>query len=294
MKEKETKFENQNLLKEYEVLSTRVEQLSNITWQTASLFLGIAMTGLAVVGQSLFEPAFHVPSIGILVLGLAVIFVISIWNDAANRWNTTIRIFYFRLNELEKKLGILGNTYITKLDDLTKETPTGQIDISKLDQEIRPVAGKYLSTHFSNSIGRFRNQLVIGVSFGWLTLIILDAIIGACRCDSSMISSTNQLVDRLPELANNAWEQLIVLFGICGFGLAVKRLHKVEKLAIVLTFALFLFVAVLGFLSLVEFSRIGFPNLQSNPLILLPMLVSVSMLVSVYVFLKDLVRRNRE
>jgi hypothetical protein len=178
-----------HLLVEYKTLSDRIGQISTTQWQTASLFLGVAISGLAFVGKEVLDPSSNVPSVAILVLASAVIVVISSWNNAANRWNSTLSVFYERLNELEQLLDMHGNLYLTELDEYVKNNrnPLSSVSTNQTKdmQDVELTFGRLAHRHVVYSIRDFRNKMVITISFGWVAVVLLASMVESCGTQAS-------------------------------------------------------------------------------------------------------------
>lgn len=123
-------LEHDYLLKEYEVLTTKVDKTVELYWQLGAFLIGAAISGLGLIGQSLFRVESERPAAFVVgTMGILIVLVLFRWNQASNRWNSYVTAFYVRLRELESQLGMRGNSYITVLDQIKKKS----IDQKALD-----------------------------------------------------------------------------------------------------------------------------------------------------------------
>jgi heme/copper-type cytochrome/quinol oxidase subunit 3 len=146
MDDEKTQFEK--LLREYEVCSSRADNLTTIIWQPFTLFLGASGIGLGLLVQVKVET---VESLLLVTLFTsAIIYIFSLWTRVANKWNMQQSALYKRLDTLEKALGFHTNL------------ATKDIDIK--NPKLR-------------NIRAVRHEMTIGISCAWSFYLLLISLV---------------------------------------------------------------------------------------------------------------------
>jgi len=142
------KTQIEKLIREYEVCSTRADNLTTIIWQPFTLFLGASGIGLGLLVQVKVET---IQSLLLVTLfTVAIIYIFSLWTKAANKWNMQQSALYKRLDAIEKALGFHTNL------------ATKEIDIK--NPKLR-------------NIRAVRHEMTIGISCAWSTYLLLTSLV---------------------------------------------------------------------------------------------------------------------
>lgn len=96
------------LMKEYEVTSSRADKFSTLIWQLGAIFLPLGSGGIIFVAK--FEKHTISNYCTVLIVAVAVMVVISLWNQVSDRWNNYINAWYLRLQEIESTLQGIEHT----------------------------------------------------------------------------------------------------------------------------------------------------------------------------------------
>lgn len=106
------------MMKEYEVTSNRADKFSSLIWQLGAIFLPLGSGGIIFVAK--FEKYTISNYCTVLIVAVAVMAVIWLWNQVSDRWNNHIGAWYIRLKDIEKTLGNMSSNLATD-SQLTKE-----------------------------------------------------------------------------------------------------------------------------------------------------------------------------
>jgi hypothetical protein len=203
--------ESELLIREYEVLSDRIEDIVSIYWQAGSIFIGTSITGLAILGQLILNGEKNISSIVIFIIAIACIAILSRWNDAANRWNSNIGKFYIRIKEIEKKLGLFGNTYIDAVDNPNDYSYEDRIHFSnKILAYMEP------RNKGETPIKEFRDDIVTIISFAWILLLYLTTILESNEANIQVLYQLQKLFESLINLST--LELFLLILGTGFFG----------------------------------------------------------------------------
>ena len=165
--------ENKILLTEYEVLSDRIEDIVQIYWQAGSIFIGASITGIAIVGQFIIDGDRKLPSIIVFIISIVFISIMTRWGDAADRWNSIVKIFYVRIREIEAILGFWGNRYIDWVDHVGDE----EYAFKGIVKEDSDRGRNIIKNYYEGSVRNFRDDIVTVVSIGWFLLLLVSIFI---------------------------------------------------------------------------------------------------------------------
>lgn len=116
-----SRWQEELLLKEYEVCENFASHIGGLYWQITALFLPIAFGSLALVVQvniaQMAPLAQKVTGIIIAIAGVSFVFLLRLWLMSVLRAVSYQRVSWFRAREIEKELHLLKNRYIYALDN---------------------------------------------------------------------------------------------------------------------------------------------------------------------------------
>ena len=102
------------LLKEYEVSQQHLNIMMSHYWTLFGVFMPVSTALLGAVPYIILN--FNKPQLLILALGSGIIIILFCLKFYFNRVNAMISADYFRMREIETKLGMFKNLYIHELD----------------------------------------------------------------------------------------------------------------------------------------------------------------------------------
>lgn len=156
----------EHLTLEYQVTSTRVDNLTTLIWQTLTVFLGLSGVGLGILASTDIDTPDQIVLAS--VVAIAVTFTLAWWNNAANKWNDYQTAMYMRLKEIERELHLRTN-----------------LAIDQHDEDLRSQGKKTVS------IKKMRNRLVLWISVGWNLYVVLRAIMAYIDQEQMVTASQN-------------------------------------------------------------------------------------------------------
>lgn len=160
------------LLAEYQACLTDVSQLDSDIWQSGSIFMGVSVLGISVLLQQRAQTwADFFVFLGTALLGTAVI---SIWRKLFSGWTRIMYINFYRMRELEEKLGMWRERYIQTLDETLGLPRALDMDNPRI------VAIRKHLPHpgIGGPVGLFRimRWLVYLIVCGWGALVLVQLI----------------------------------------------------------------------------------------------------------------------
>ena len=109
------------ILEEYKICSSRADHLTTLIWSLATALLSLSAGALFLTGQLYLsildrsvQPFINFRSlVAVCILSWIVALISSLiliwWNDVADRWHNTIKVWYHRMKELELALNMWCN-----------------------------------------------------------------------------------------------------------------------------------------------------------------------------------------
>lgn len=107
------------LMIEYQTCLSDISQLDSDIWQSGSVFIGLSLAGIALLGQSSVHSLLEL--ISLLGLSLIGIILLFIWRSLIFRWLYIIKVDFYRMAEIERELGEIWMVrYVEFLADQNK------------------------------------------------------------------------------------------------------------------------------------------------------------------------------
>jgi hypothetical protein len=162
-----------SLLVEYQTCLTDIAQLDSDIWQSGTLFIGLSLAGIALLGQTMVETWFDLATL----LGIASISItaLSIWTRMIERWSFIIHVDFYRMNEIEMELGHL---WMVRYVEHLKSDITSAMAAEQNNHRLKSLGQAFDSSKRSSKISTTRNvnRLVWLMIVGWI-LLALRALI---------------------------------------------------------------------------------------------------------------------
>lgn len=182
------------LIEEYKICASRADQFSALMWQLGTLLVTLSAGAIAIVANfSEFSPRRFLE---VLLMASLGILVVQWWNKVADRWNSYIRVWYHRMQEIEPDLNMWINRDIALLDSISGETSqdySSQENV--LDRTTILRKSGVLRGHSTVSIRNQRRHLFMLVSIGWVILTFYFAAGTAFRVFSDYRKHTIDSLD---------------------------------------------------------------------------------------------------
>jgi len=157
------------LLDEYKLAADRSDKYSALIWQLGTLLLTLSSGGIVFVNR--LDDNTIEGYIFVTILSYAVMFGLWFWNRVANRWNSYIIAWHFRIKEIEATPGIdmWANRYIDIVDKINTKRDISTEEVFAAESLKCNINGiEKISTE---SIKTLRNQLVWVMGVSWLSFL---------------------------------------------------------------------------------------------------------------------------
>jgi len=166
-------------LTEYKTCQQAVTDHEVRIWQSATIFVSISIAGISLATQGLR------PTVG----GLLLVFVSSVlsisililWYRLVNRWWSLQNVLWYRMQELDIKLGTRRNLYALYMD----KTPSGLLDevpdktdFEKLDRSLR-------GAYEQGKARVYLRAIIALIVISWMLLATLELYLFVCNISIS-------------------------------------------------------------------------------------------------------------
>lgn len=160
------------MLTEYQACLTDISQLDSDIWQSGTVFIGLSLAGVALLGQTNVRNWIDLLSqIGIALVGIVLLMV---WRRLYLRWLFIIHVDFYRMKEIEIEIGSLWmNRYLNYLDKEVIDDDLDDLERTRLNALKQAFTKRHRA---KTSTGQHLNWLV-GMMFSTWVLLIIRACI---------------------------------------------------------------------------------------------------------------------
>jgi hypothetical protein len=160
------------LLEEYRVGHEMVIALNETIWQIAGILVGTSLGAFAIIAA--FQSVTKMSLLVSIVVATVSTSLLIIWYLLMERAGSFIRVYYYRMREIEIELGLWRNRYIQYLDGV-------QTDLAQLSESERQRLQR-VEAAFRGKYSRLRGTTVHRLMIAlppliWICWIIYQAII---------------------------------------------------------------------------------------------------------------------
>lgn len=158
-------------LLEYRTCQDSISDHEARIWQSATVFVSISIAGLSLVTQRLG------PSIG----GLLVVFTSSVlsitilllWYKLVNRWWSFQNVLWYRMQELDVKLGMRRNLYMLSMD----KSPSWHLDQITDRSGFERLNNTLGKAHVATKAKTYLRRIVVLIVMAWMLLSITEIVL---------------------------------------------------------------------------------------------------------------------
>lgn len=172
MTEKDKNKYNKNyiFIEEYKTLSLRADNFTRLIWSLSTIFFTLSASGIYLVYTIKVNDIKEYYCT--IIISFLFIFLWEWWAKVSNRWNSYIFNWYWRMEEIEKSLGMYGNRAIKDFDNYLNNNNNYfryHLNISK-----EFIKKKKTNISYSTkSVKSLRNTLKDVLQYLWIFFIIL-------------------------------------------------------------------------------------------------------------------------
>lgn len=170
LKQDEDQHYQATLLAEYEFCQKDGHVLEANIWQSATVFIGLSLGGISflatqpITGRS--DLLLH------WSISLAAIAVLSLWRRVLRRWYYIRAVWYYRMTEIEQRLGMWRERYLSYLNQVALGRFQPQEEEEFRFKELYRSVAKQRVSATRQSINRIINILILV----WVSLAVYSGV----------------------------------------------------------------------------------------------------------------------
>jgi hypothetical protein len=170
LKQNEDQNYQVTLLAEYEFCQKDGHVLEGNIWQSATVFIGLSLGGISFLAT---QPISGRADLLLhWFISLAAISVLSLWRRVLRRWYYIRAVWYYRMTEIEQRLGMWRERYLSYLNQVASGRFQPQEEEEFRFKELYRCVAKQQVSATRQSINRIINILILV----WLALAVYSGM----------------------------------------------------------------------------------------------------------------------